>query len=200
VIRVQIAGRRAQAIRNVAATLSSPSIEVIGSSVTLHEALGAEVDVVVVLDWDGRPYAADDWDTTGPAVLVVGDDNLVTRLASSGHASWGLVPASVRPEELRAAVVAVAGRLVVVPVTAASRLALSVPEPDEEWPAERLTPREQDVLELASRGSSNREIAAALGISEHTVKFHLASVYGKLGVTSRAGAVRRGLRRGLLNI
>lgn len=65
---------------------------------------------------------------------------------------------------------------------------------------EALTPREQQVLELAAEGLSNRAIAARLDISEHTVKFHLSAVYGKLGVATRAEAVRHGVRRGLITI
>jgi ATP/maltotriose-dependent transcriptional regulator MalT len=65
---------------------------------------------------------------------------------------------------------------------------------------EPLTARERDVLEIASRGLSNREVASELGISEHTVKFHLAAIYGKLGVSTRTAAVRRGLRRGIIEI
>jgi len=65
---------------------------------------------------------------------------------------------------------------------------------------EALTPREHEVLELAALGLSNHSIAARLAISDHTVKFHLASVYGKLGVRSRTAAVRRGLSRGLITI
>ena len=56
------------------------------------------------------------------------------------------------------------------------------------------------MLEIASRGLSNREVAGELGISEHTVKFHLAAIYGKLGVSTRTAAVRRGLRRGIIEI
>ncbi len=65
---------------------------------------------------------------------------------------------------------------------------------------EPLTPREREVLALAADGLSNREIASALDISEHTVKFHLASVFGKLGASSRTEAVRRGLQLGLVEI
>lgn len=65
---------------------------------------------------------------------------------------------------------------------------------------EQLTPRERDVLALAADGLSNREIAVELEISEHTVKFHLASVFGKLGASSRTEAVRRGLQLGLVEI
>jgi DNA-binding CsgD family transcriptional regulator len=65
---------------------------------------------------------------------------------------------------------------------------------------ESLTSRELDVLEALAEGLSNRSIAARLGISEHTVKFHLASIYGKLGASTRAQAIRRGFRRGLITL
>jgi DNA-binding NarL/FixJ family response regulator len=71
---------------------------------------------------------------------------------------------------------------------------------DEAASAETLTPREREVLELLGRGLSNREIAARLSISEHTAKFHVASVLAKLGAANRADAVRRGLRRGLVTL
>lgn len=70
------------------------------------------------------------------------------------------------------------------------------PEP----PVESLTSRERDVLILLADGLANREIAAALGISEHTVKFHLASIFGKLGASTRTDAVQRGLRLGVIEI
>lgn len=65
---------------------------------------------------------------------------------------------------------------------------------------EELTSRERDVLTLLADGLANREIAAALAISEHTVKFHLASIFGKLGATTRTDAVQRGLRLGVIDI
>lgn len=65
---------------------------------------------------------------------------------------------------------------------------------------ESLTPRELTVLGLVADGLPNRDIAAALELSEHTVKFHLASIFGKLGVSSRTEAVRRGLRLGLIDL
>jgi len=65
---------------------------------------------------------------------------------------------------------------------------------------ESLTTREHDVLALVADGLSNREIAHDLAISEHTVKFHLASVFGKLGVSTRTEAVQRGVRLGVIEI
>jgi DNA-binding CsgD family transcriptional regulator len=72
--------------------------------------------------------------------------------------------------------------------------------PRAETLLEALTPRERQVLERLADGYANREIAAQLGISEHTVKFHVAALYGKLGVASRAEAVRIGLRHGLITL
>ena len=74
------------------------------------------------------------------------------------------------------------------------------PAPDHEPLVEQLTPRELTVLALVADGLGNREIGHELDISEHTVKFHLASVFGKLGASSRTEAVRRGLRLGLIEI
>ncbi len=65
---------------------------------------------------------------------------------------------------------------------------------------ESLTARELDVLGLVADGLPNRDIARALDISEHTVKFHLASIFGKLGVSTRTEAVQRALRLGLIAI
>lgn len=61
-----------------------------------------------------------------------------------------------------------------------------------------LTPRELDVLRLVAQGLGNKEIAAELDLSAHTVKYHLASVLAKLGARSRTEAVSRGIRTGLL--
>ena len=75
-------------------------------------------------------------------------------------------------------------------------------DPARERPVliETLTPREHEVLALVADGLRNREIAERLGITEHTVKFHLAAVFGKLGATSRTDAVRRGFQLGLIHL
>jgi len=78
---------------------------------------------------------------------------------------------------------------------------ISLPSPRRDEPLiEGLTSREHDVLALVADGLSNREIAQALSISEHTVKFHLASIFGKLGVSTRTEAVQRGVRLGVIEI
>ena len=69
---------------------------------------------------------------------------------------------------------------------------------DDEPAVESLTPREIEVLEHVSEGLSNKAVAARLGISDQTVKFHVASLSGKLGAVNRTDAVRRAVRRGLV--
>lgn len=73
-------------------------------------------------------------------------------------------------------------------------------EEDEPPLVEALTPREIEVLELLAEGLPNKSIAARLAISDQTVKFHVASIYGKLGAVNRTDAVRRALRRGIITI
>jgi len=67
-------------------------------------------------------------------------------------------------------------------------------------PIEKLTAREVQVLELMAEGLPNKAIASALGISDQTVKVHVAAISGKLGATNRTDAVRRALRRGLITL
>ncbi len=85
-----------------------------------------------------------------------------------------------------------AGGMLLTPV-AAERLAARVHESDA------LTPREREVLELLASGLRNKEIAARLGTSEKTVQFHVANLYGKLGVSSRTEATRAALERGIVS-
>ena len=65
---------------------------------------------------------------------------------------------------------------------------------------EPLTAREIQVLELLAEGLANKAIAARLGISDQTVKFHIASISGKLGAANRTDALRRAVRRGLISL
>ena len=74
------------------------------------------------------------------------------------------------------------------------------PAEGDDMDVESLTPREIEVLELVAAGLPNKTIAARLGISAQTVKFHLTSITGKLGAANRTDAVRRGVRRGLITL
>lgn len=75
-----------------------------------------------------------------------------------------------------------------------------LPVHDEGSLIEALTPREIEVLDLVAEGLPNKAVAARLGISDQTVKFHLASITGKLGAANRTDAVRRAVRLGLVTL
>ncbi|MFN3929492.1 MAG: response regulator transcription factor [Thermoflexus sp.] len=116
---------------------------------------------------------------------------------------YGVLPLHASEGALRAAVRALREGLIVWasdlhPLVAQPMLPAFREELSEEEEVEPLTPREIEVLRLLAEGLSNKEIAVRLGISEHTVKFHISSIYGKLGVVNRAEAVRVGLRKGLI--
>jgi DNA-binding NarL/FixJ family response regulator len=122
---------------------------------------------------------------------------------------WGVVWLDASSDELWAAIQAVhQGLLVIspalirepmnVPALLQGRLQL-IPEKDEEgYPTVKLTEREKDVLQFLAQGLANKQIAVRLGISEHTVKFHVSSIYTKFGVTNRTEAVRNGIQQGLI--
>jgi two-component system, NarL family, nitrate/nitrite response regulator NarL len=77
-------------------------------------------------------------------------------------------------------------------------LLAAAPATDDDPLVESLTPRESEVLELVADGLPNKLIAASLGVSGETVKFHLGSIFAKLGASNRTDAVRRALRRQLI--
>ena len=71
---------------------------------------------------------------------------------------------------------------------------------DDDVGAEALTARELEVLAHLADGLSNKAIAARLGISDETVKFHLSAIFGKLGASNRTDAVRQALRKGMVEL
>ena len=79
-------------------------------------------------------------------------------------------------------------------------IARAAGDDDEGAHPEPLTAREIQVLELLAEGLPNKAIAARLRISDQTVKFHVASISGKLGAANRTDAVRRAVRRGLVTL
>jgi DNA-binding NarL/FixJ family response regulator len=79
-------------------------------------------------------------------------------------------------------------------------VAAAPPRDDDAPPVEPLTPRELEVLSGLSDGLSNKAIAARLGISDETVKFHLSAIFGKLAASNRTDAVRQAVRKGLVEI
>jgi two-component system, NarL family, response regulator YdfI len=112
----------------------------------------------------------------------------------------GILPVDLTASQLTAALQTVAQDLIVLhPVEAQVRnnnAALGETEIAEL--VEPLTAREREVLQMLAQGRGNKQIAVRLNISEHTVKFHVASILGKLGASSRTEAVSLALRRGLI--
>jgi DNA-binding NarL/FixJ family response regulator len=122
-------------------------------------------------------------------VLYLRDEPLSLEALDS-EAAWGMLPQDASAGELCAAVHALAQGLV---VGTRQLLYSSENTRTDHGP---LTAREAEVLELLARGLANKQIAVELGISEHTVKFHISSIYTKLNATNRTQAVREGLRNG----
>jgi DNA-binding NarL/FixJ family response regulator len=122
--------------------------------------------------------------------LFLSDDRLNIREMQRAFRVWGVLPTDASAEELTAAIHALSQGLI---VGSSTLLFESESEPLSHGP---LTDRESEVLGLLAKGLANKQIAVALGISEHTVKFHVSSIYSKLNVTNRTEAVREGLRGG----
>lgn len=123
-------------------------------------------------------------------ILLLSDDRLNFQEMRRLIRVWGILPTDSSAEELTAAIHALSQGLI---VGAPALLFESDSEPLERGP---LTDRESEVIGLLAKGLANKQIAIALGISEHTVKFHVSSIYTKLNVTNRTEAVRAGLRGG----
>ncbi len=154
-----------------------------------------------VILWDmlstrSTPERAVDFRELGhPVIALLPDESHAGDAWSAG--ARGMLLREASPESMVAALESAAAGLAVfdpslVPPLGASRL-----QPGDRL-AEELTPREREVLQLIAQGQSNKEIARQLGISEHTVKFHVNSVLGKLNAQSRTEAVVRATRLGLV--
>ncbi|MGP3733422.1 response regulator [Streptomyces sp. GDS52] len=129
-------------------------------------------------------------------VLTTYDTDSDTLPAIEAGATGYLLKDAPREELFTAVRAAAEGRTVLSPAVA-SRLVSAVRSPRSAG-GEPLSAREREVLGLVARGTSNREIARELFISEATVKTHLTHLYAKLGVRDRAAAVARSYDRGIL--
>jgi NarL family two-component system response regulator YdfI len=110
----------------------------------------------------------------------------------------GVLPGDLGPREILAAVEAAAAGLAVLHPQDIPALVAERPLPAA--PSQTLTPREIQVLAMLAEGHGNKTIAWKLGISEHTAKFHVASILSKLNAGTRTEAVTLGIRQGLILI
>lgn len=145
-----------------------------------------------------------EWASAGGPVVMLVRNPAAEPVAEALRAGVKAVLANrADAPEIAAAIEAAAAGLVVLDSASAETL-LRAPSPAAGAPAntlaEPLTPREVEVLRLVAAGLGNKEIAARLEISEHTAKFHVASILGKLGAASRTEAVTLGIRHGLIMI
>lgn len=194
--------------------LVARQVEIAGKVASLDELEDrfddAPVDVILV-DSTGEPLEPllDSLNATGLApdfsmVLLTEPATLAAASSTLRVGVRAVLPNDISPDQLVAALQAAASGLLVLhpaqvpaPIINGFASATARSRGLEEL-AEPLTPREGEVLQMLASGLGNKEIAAKLTISEHTVKFHVASILGKLGAGSRTEAVSLGIRRGLV--
>jgi NarL family two-component system response regulator YdfI len=210
VIRVFILAASPLARSGIENLLAARGVSVVGRTASLESLFEQIMDVepdAVLMDVSG------DNSDAALDVLVSSDlaaETPVILLTDHSRPGWtaealrsgvrAILPSDVSPDQLAAALQAVIAGLVVVHP---SEIPAALPQGAVARPplaelAEPLTPREREVLQLLASGLVNKEIAARLSISEHTVKFHVASILGKLGAATRTEAVSLGIRRGLV--
>jgi two-component system, NarL family, response regulator YdfI len=195
VIRVLLASRSSEVentIRSIAALEFAGRVNLSQGS-TDFAGTDFAGDVLLV---DSRDLADNDWRTLAelpiPAVLLLEAPDADLAAAALRAGIRGAILLDSTPDEIESAVRAVHSGLV---VTAPELLA--DPNPLAEL-VEPLSAREIEVLDLLAEGMSNKLIAHRLTISEHTVKTHVASIFAKLGASSRTEAVSQAIRRGLV--
>lgn len=177
-----------------------PTIRVTREAATLEDVNENEIEVVVLAS---VPYVRLNEKRNFAVLFLTDDSESVRGMLTSNLRAWGVLSADAGEDELAAGIVAVAeGLWVGAPglVEGLMRLPKGGESSGEESLIEPLTARELEVLQLMAQGLANKQIALALTISEHTVKFHLSSLYAKMGISSRTEAVRRGLELGLISL
>jgi NarL family two-component system response regulator YdfI len=187
---------------------TNPALQVVGSA-TAKTTLGARVEEVqpdvVLLEWEGDEQGllvlAFVSELTAPAIVVLSDHVEQNWAELLNNPVQAILPRRATAEQIIASIVAAALGLVVLHPDFSEELwqrnnTISRVAPSS--PIQALTGREIEVLGMLALGLGNKTIAKELGISEHTVKFHLSSIFGKLNASSRTEAVTLGARLGLI--
>lgn len=136
-------------------------------------------------------------ETELPVIALVPSEDVATIVWSTGVA--GILPRDTSAEQIAVTIKSVVEDLIVIDLRFRDSL-LSVQPPPDLSPKDALTNRELEVLRLLAEGHANRSIAYQLGVSEHTVKFHVNAIMTKLGAQSRTEAVVRATRLGLISL
>ena len=188
------------------ALLTPTDLEIVGEVASFARAHDLDtIDCILLADEELLADAARSLrdDDRAMALVVISDgDQAVATLRSLPLRGWGIVSHDAGTAELAATIQAAAQGAVVLPLPLAQRLISARPSIQTigEGLPDALTAREREVLQQVSQGLSNKMIARVLHISEHTVKFHVSSIYAKLGAANRTEAVNRGSRLGLITL
>jgi DNA-binding NarL/FixJ family response regulator len=194
VIRVVVAARSSVVRAGLESVVrSSSSLELAGAlDWALINSAEFEADVLLMDPGDVLPEQS-----SQPAVLLLDTSDAALVSAALRSGIRGVISREATPEEIESAIQAVHAGLVAITAGSLTELLRDV-RPAGDALAEPLSDRELEVLNLIAEGQSNKLIAHSLGISEHTVKTHVASILAKLGAGSRTEAVSQAIRRGLV--
>jgi NarL family two-component system response regulator YdfI len=201
---------------------SIPTLELVGAGtdrdVLLDQLDDVEVaDPVLLLEHFSADYSRNSSISDAAVegverIILTGQGGFADAIASmreTDSAIGAVLPSWSSDDEIRAAIEAVAAGLIVIHPEVLGEFAGDsnervnfIPEyssrEHSDSPIQHLSPRESEILNLLADGLANKEIAWRLKISEHTVKFHLTSIFNKLDASTRAEAVAIGARRGLI--
>ena len=218
--RVLIAAESPISQRGLEALLRGDSfIEIVGSvdpdgGNLAHEIEDLQPDVIILerrnFDEDTLASVFPTEDANGPRILLLTDQatgELAREALRAGVRA--VLPRDAEGEEILAAIeAATSGLIALNPETLAAALAVTTNglrgAPSRAGgsppraPETALSPREIEVLQMIAEGLGNKEIASRLKISEHTIKFHISSIFTKLDVSSRTEAVTLGVRLGII--
>lgn len=204
-IRLLIIASDPLARAGLAALLAQqPQVELVGRLAPeddLVEQVGLYRPEVVLWDLGWNPNTVQSSlsalaDAGLPVLALVGQEGEYGVLLATGVR--GLLLRDASAETIIVAALAIAQGLIVIAPELAAVLITPVPSPADQPLLEPLTPRELEVLRRLADGLSNKQIGRQLAISEHTVKFHVNAIMGKLGAQSRTEAVVRATRSGLI--
>jgi DNA-binding NarL/FixJ family response regulator len=218
--RVLIAAESPISQRGLEALLRGDSfIEILGSfdpdaGNLAHEIEDLQPDVIILerrnFDEDTLATVFPTEDANGPRIVLL-TDQVTGELAREALRAGvrAVLPRDAEGEEILAAIEAAASGLIALnPETLAAALGATTNglrgepnragAPPPRAPGTALSPREIEVLQMIAEGLGNKEIASRLKISEHTIKFHISSIFTKLDVSSRTEAVTLGVRLGII--
>ena len=202
------AGLRALLVAESGDKLEQPAVEILAEAASLAvlEQLPAQTNLLLMTPDAALVQELERVSASSAGqlavLMLVNDPQDAQILPGLPLRAWGLLPEDTTPQELLAALAALQQDLCV-----GDPALMQFIWPDNRHAGEMetelvepLTERESEVLQLLAQGLANKQIGLQLEISEHTVKFHVSSIYAKLDASNRAEAVRLGVQRGLILI